>query len=109
MQEDINFITLVGYVKRPASTRNEGKANEITCFSITSDPYDEDSESSVFFVYVTDPTLKREAFQLEMGTKVFVTGEYHNRYAFMFETILHSQRIDAYSIDVVRMKVKHNG
>lgn len=106
MKNDITFITTVGYVKSTASTRNKGKENEHTCFSITSDPYGEDTEQSVFFIYVTDPDLRHFSSQLRKGTKVFVAGEYHDKYAYLFETILHSQRIDAYTIQVVGKKAR---
>lgn len=102
MESDINFITVVGYVKDTFRAKREGRKNETSYFSITSDPNNEDSERSVFFVHMKDPGLEHFASQLKKGTKVVVKGEYHDRFAYLFETILNSQRIDAYSIDVVR-------
>ena len=104
MTETLNLLSTVGYLGSSPRVMNEGKENEHTYFALTSDPYKQDSVRSVIHINIIEPELRRMASQLSMGMKVCVSGYYEEHFAYLFGDLLHTQKLTAFKIEIVKSK-----
>ena len=103
--DDVSLISVVGYLRyAPRQSKN----GQYTYFSLTSDPDCIEEQSAFFIVQVHDGQLRQFTNSyLHKDMKVYVLGEYNEAYAFICGTLLRSQKIKAYSIEIVQTKKNH--